>query len=264
MNCRTHKAAIIDLARGVDVDPAVERLCRDHMAACPACAAACATQVDLTAELGQLASSVEMPASLAALEDRLLQAMADSSGAPARPTAHRPVHAWRWWAAAAALAVMGLGGWLAAGTWRAPDGQAAAAVMARGDTSIPSTAGPGTAAVPPGPTRPAVGEPASVAAGPAARPEALPVRRPPVPEAPVRDDSVMRFVSLPSAAGLPVLESGRIVRVELPVSMLPDYGINVEPDGVTRVVEADVLVGQDGQPRAIRFVSPDEDPRRRR
>jgi hypothetical protein len=70
-------------------------------------------------------------------------------------------------------------------------------------------------------------------------------------------------MTLPTAAGLPELESGRVVRVELPMAMLPAYGIDVGPDDAARVVEADVLVGQDGQPRGIRFVNADVDSRRR-
>jgi hypothetical protein len=60
------------------------------------------------------------------------------------------------------------------------------------------------------------------------------------------------FVALPTAASLPELESGRIVRVELPVSALPAYGLAIIAD--TRgAIEADLLVGQDGVPRAIRL-----------
>jgi hypothetical protein len=73
----------------------------------------------------------------------------------------------------------------------------------------------------------------------------------------------MQFVELPAAAGLPGIESGSIVRVELPMGILPAYGIDVVPEDAARVVEADVLVGQDGQPRAIRFVNADSDSRRR-
>jgi hypothetical protein len=74
---------------------------------------------------------------------------------------------------------------------------------------------------------------------------------------------VLRFVALPTAIGLPPIESGHIVRVELPAAMLPAYGLEVVPDSQSGMVEADVLVGQDGQPRAIRFVTLDSDSRRR-
>ena len=63
------------------------------------------------------------------------------------------------------------------------------------------------------------------------------------------------FVTLPGAAELPQFESGTIVRVELPVASLPGYGVDISRAGGTGPVEADVLVGQDGQMRAIRLVT---------
>jgi hypothetical protein len=62
------------------------------------------------------------------------------------------------------------------------------------------------------------------------------------------------FVALPAAIGLPDFESGVIVRMELPVAALPSYGIEVVSDSKTPV-EADLLIGQDGQARAIRLVN---------
>ena len=59
---------------------------------------------------------------------------------------------------------------------------------------------------------------------------------------------------IPSAIGLPDLESGTVLRMELPLSALPEYGLQIAPDAMRNSIEADVLVGQDGQPRAIRLV----------
>ena len=61
------------------------------------------------------------------------------------------------------------------------------------------------------------------------------------------------FVALPDAAWLPALESANIVRVSLPVAALPAYGFPVV-DLKGDSVEAELLVAQDGQARAIRFV----------
>ena len=72
----------------------------------------------------------------------------------------------------------------------------------------------------------------------------------------------MRFVSLPTAVGLPWLETGRIVRIEVSTSMLPSLGFDISPDTPQALIAADVLVGQDGQPRAIRFLSSDSRQRR--
>src|SRR5262245_25517886 len=63
------------------------------------------------------------------------------------------------------------------------------------------------------------------------------------------------FVLWPGAAELPTFESGHLMRMTVPVSALPSLGL-VPPPSHAPVVQADVLVGQDGLPRAIRL-SPD-------
>ncbi len=63
------------------------------------------------------------------------------------------------------------------------------------------------------------------------------------------------FVAVPAAAGLPQFESGVIVRMSLPVTALPSYGVDISPASSDQPVEADVLVGQDGRARAIRLVN---------
>jgi hypothetical protein len=69
------------------------------------------------------------------------------------------------------------------------------------------------------------------------------------------------FVAIPGTALLPPLESGAIVRVELSVTELPAYGIQIVPEMGIGLVDADLLVAQDGHPRAIRLVN-DLDSRR--
>ena len=63
------------------------------------------------------------------------------------------------------------------------------------------------------------------------------------------------FVSIPGAGILPEIESASIVRVSLPVSALPVYGVAINPEVTTDSVQAELLVAQDGQTRAIRFVN---------
>jgi hypothetical protein len=61
------------------------------------------------------------------------------------------------------------------------------------------------------------------------------------------------FLPWPGSAGLPPLESGVMVRIDLPVTMLPSLGVAPPATHVT-AVKADVIVGQDGFARAVRFV----------
>ena len=61
------------------------------------------------------------------------------------------------------------------------------------------------------------------------------------------------FIPWPGAAALPPLESGELVRIDLPVSVLPTLGVAVPAAHVT-AIKADVIIGQDGFARAVRFV----------
>jgi len=68
----------------------------------------------------------------------------------------------------------------------------------------------------------------------------------------VRDD-VSGFVPWPGSEAWPRFESGALMRVELPASSLPLLGL-VAPASAGSVVQADLLVGQDGFARAVRLV----------
>jgi hypothetical protein len=61
------------------------------------------------------------------------------------------------------------------------------------------------------------------------------------------------FTLVPGAAALPPMESGSLVRMDVPVAMLPSLGLT-PPAGSGTVVKADVIVGQDGLTRAVRLV----------
>src|SRR5688572_2591805 len=63
----------------------------------------------------------------------------------------------------------------------------------------------------------------------------------------------VEFVSWPGAEAWPMLESGSLVRVDLPASALPALGLWL-PASAGEVVQADIVFGQDGLPRAIQLV----------
>ena len=52
----------------------------------------------------------------------------------------------------------------------------------------------------------------------------------------------------------PPFERGQLLRVELPASAMQMVGLPVREDRLADSVQADVLVGEEGLPRAIRFV----------
>ena len=267
MTCEEYEADIVDLARGARPSVEVEARLRGHLDACAGCAARFARERRLTAALRKVADSAPEPSRSEAIEAQLLRAFAGQHAAGSRqaPSPRPPVAAraaWGWLAAAAVL-VLAAVLWRATAPWRSPDTAGPApAEMAAAPAEAPAAAPPvaepaprrdeATIAVPPRNTSP---QPA---------PDRARAARDPVqPAVSAGNERILRFVSLPTAIGLPEFESGRIVRVELTTAMLPAYGIDVVPGSESGVVEADVLVGQDDQPRAIRFVNLKSDSRRR-
>jgi hypothetical protein len=70
---------------------------------------------------------------------------------------------------------------------------------------------------------------------------------------PENESRTMEFYPLAGTAP-DSLGEGRIVRVELPRASLVALGANLPPDSGKPLVKTDLLVGQDGVPRAIRLV----------
>jgi hypothetical protein len=62
------------------------------------------------------------------------------------------------------------------------------------------------------------------------------------------------FLPIEDTAGLPPIESGHILRVRLPQATVMGFGFPINPDRIVEPVKADVLFGQDGIARAVRFV----------
>jgi hypothetical protein len=62
------------------------------------------------------------------------------------------------------------------------------------------------------------------------------------------------FMPVGYASPLGLQDGGQVMRVELDRSALAGFGLPVNMDRVNEKVKADVLVGSDGQARAIRFV----------
>jgi hypothetical protein len=131
----------------------------------------------------------------------------------------------------------------------APDGSREAALLAAFDAAHASSQAPRRAV-----RWLAAAAAVAIVAGASAW---IPIRRSPAPTAaPPPLTAVaepMDFVALPGASVLPPLESGELVRMDLPASMLPSLGL-FPPASDARVVRADVLIGQDGLPRAVRLL----------
>ena len=242
MKCHSLRDAIVELARGRDAGPGTRAAVDSHIEHCPACAALMTRERQLSEGLRALAAATADRRPSIALERRLLEVFAEGQSTPERSV---PRKATGWMRAAAAVLLTGAAGawWWSARREPAPEGPRTTSAV-RADARKP--------------------EPIP-APGPVStddRPQTIPVvaagdRHRPPRHRTARASSVVRpvgFVALPGAAGLPDFESGQIIRMEIPLTSLPTYGIEIVPDAQRSPVKADLLVGQDGQARAIRLV----------
>lgn len=153
---------------------------------------------------------------------------------------------WRWAAVAATLfVILGLAGLVAMKLGGKEQPQEALRLPA------PLTTPPVPAAmekVTPAPT------PVPVAMRRALRPVHLVARLPLRSSAAPPSETPAPFYSLVEDGQMAPLESGRIVRIEVPPAALIKWGVPLTETTLTQPMQADLLLGQDGLARAIRFV----------
>lgn len=245
MNCQLFEDVVTDLVRECVLQESVRTQALAHAESCSRCAARLADERALSAAF-RLAEDCPAPAHI---ETALLSTYRMRSTAPAqalRP-AIRLLPA-RYWAIAAALVVMLLG----VTTFKLMRSS-----QPRGIRTSVST---------PGISQRVVRETAherSVAAGAAvvsaAETEAAvkkAVPRPSVPQKPAAPVEIATdFIPLTSDAELSAMESGQLIRVLLPRNALTSYGLPINQDRADKPISAQVLIGQDGVARAIRFLS---------
>jgi hypothetical protein len=84
--------------------------------------------------------------------------------------------------------------------------------------------------------------------------------RRPQPAAPVVEDAdgtteiATDFIPLIHNDNLTLLEEGQVMRVELPRTALLAFGLPMNPERADERIKADIVIGNDGLARAIRFV----------
>ena len=247
MKCHSLRDAIVELARGREAGPGTAAAIESHVEHCAACAALMTRERQLSRGLRALADATADDGPPDALGRRLLEVFAERQSTPrpaSEPASEYARRSAGWMRAAAAILLTGAA---AAWWWSArsePAAERASTTGAvQGDARKPEPApAPGVALTGDGQRPTPV-----VAAG--HRPRAVRSR----PSSPVVRP--LGFVELPGAAGLPDFESGQIIRMEIPLTSLPTYGIEILPDAQGSPVKADLLVGQDGQARAIRLVT---------
>jgi hypothetical protein len=96
---------------------------------------------------------------------------------------------------------------------------------------------------------------ANLAIAPAAEASAMAGQHEVAASEPDEDEYATDFVPVPYADDPAALEGGAIVRVTLPRSALPSFGLPITESDGTDTVFADLVVSEDGTPQAIRLVS---------
>jgi len=237
MTCRQFGPDIVDLARGEALDPRREAGVLRHLRACVSCAARMEQQRAVSVALRRLATEGaedDIPVNRDA-EGALVAAFA---AARSRPRYAKT----RWGIPVAASVVLAVGlalGWVYERRARSPAPATAVAASRAAAARPPAPAVVDTVAdVQQGATR----RPADDRTG-----RGRPVRRVVLAADPTP------FVVWSGASAGPRFESGELIRVEIPESVLPLLGLwpSASRDGV---IQADVLVGQDGLARAVRLV----------
>ncbi|HEX8150427.1 MAG TPA: hypothetical protein VF591_24805 [Pyrinomonadaceae bacterium] len=280
MNCLEFEGQVEILARGALADARTRAEAEAHGESCQACAARLADERALSVGLRALAAgmrSAEAPARvetalLAAFRARDASAAAEESGITAAASnvvpmsGHAPARRWSW-AKTIAVASMAAAASLALFVLVRPEQRAmiepppvtvggggpAAPLVAQG-TSSKSEDGVG-----PAPT-PEVARERAPRPTYTPRPRATNVSyrgdrpRPALAEAVRAQEVATEFIPLTQAGPYTQAEEGHIVRVELPRSALASFGLPVNAETWGGRVKADVLMGQDGIARAIRFV----------
>ena len=232
MNCREFQDIVQELARARGIDALSVKTGLAHAFTCGPCAERLEEERSLAEALERLAHSANAQGAPRRVEAILLTAFREQ---------HRTaqgVRLWKVaWAVGAAAAAVAISFTLWHG-WPSPK-------------KVGSNTAPVTISEPPKPSATSVvattnDKPPSVAVSKRAHKKTA-ARKP-------GDEFAAGFVPVPYADTYGPLEAGEIVRVKLGRAALESLGFTVAGAESDPQVLADVLVGQDGLPRAIRFV----------
>lgn len=254
MNCQNFETIINDLAREQIMDAAARSAGTAHASACARCAARLADERMLSAGLRRLAASAAAEQAPARVESRLLAELREQKTlTPSTEVVNSyPRHLLRWAIAAAAVILVAFA--LATISF---DGSGIIERVERAQTLNPK----GELASPVGvmPTEPgnviaATYQPRSVRK-PQRRDAIHQAKRPAhAVDSSAAQEIATDFIPLVHGDSMNLMESGQLIRVELPRTALVSFGLPMNMERAGERVKADVVVGNDGLARAIRFV----------
>lgn len=285
MNCHQFNSHLTELARREPLDAALKHACEAHRAACAPCRQRLADFESLQQALAALAHADAAAAAPLAVEQRLREAFrqqAASHGSVRQPGHRRPLVAthWprSWWwltgAAAALVVVVATFGLRRAAIDQQPLTVAVTPTLAE-PAVTPSSVMPELSVVKATPSdsipvRPRVQAgarpvPRVLTNGPngpngadrataGASPRAVPWSHRDRPDLMEQEEALTDYLFLNPGQRLDPLERGQLIRVMVPRSTLGTFGLPVNPERAMVPVKADLVVGEDGMARAIRFI----------
>jgi len=271
MNCHELEMVLRDLARDPNRESGLWDSYSKHLEGCPACSARVVEEMALEARIRQLASNVKDTGAPIQLEAKLLDAFRRERDS--RQVPHFSwwrLAGWRWALAGGSMALLAF-----ALTWyRLPHrGSSPERPQSQRVNTFPALA-PDRLSSPPGMDEKKAVVEKSLHGGPGQKEELgrlpqrqnTPVRR--VEKVTARERALKdlegeatyfepevatEFIPFMAVGGLYPGEQ-QLVRVKLPRSTLETFGLPVNRERVREPVQADVLIGEDGLARAIRFV----------
>jgi hypothetical protein len=275
MNCREFEAIINDLAceHLMLASKRVQALA--HKESCARCAARLAEERLLTERLRLVAESetIETPARvraslMAAFAERNGSAIAPAAAVPASVTPAVATARWPRWSVAAAAAILIL---LAVVALRLLNGGIPAGPTETAGTPETAPRVESPALPPQEPQRAGAQDPTTASgtprqdiveeqSGQSQRTAAAnrKVRRPAATAPPAnlvaRNEVVTDYIPLTYLSDSTAIDSGMVVRVQVPRATLISMGLPMNVENSQELVKADVVVGDDGVARAIRFV----------
>ncbi|HXU37838.1 MAG TPA: hypothetical protein VN937_15855 [Blastocatellia bacterium] len=258
MKCDGFEAVINDLAKSVIMDAAVRDEALSHSASCPRCAMRLADERELTAGLKALAvaQASEAPARV---EASLLAAFREQHAALPVSIESRGNRRWLYVAAgiAAVVAIVMLISLTISRTRvsdKAQKAEQAIVTPTAPDLHQQPNAKPIESPITVD-QKLAVRKSSAIgaASGRARKPAGGKPEAEPAGDSNVEAEIVTDFFPLINR-GTGQLDSGQVVRVELPRSALMSFGLPMNMDRADERIKADVVVGNDGLARAIRFV----------
>jgi hypothetical protein len=252
MNCENFENIINDLARAKMMDAVARERGLAHAETCDHCAERLADERALTTGLKALSASDEGKVAPDRVEAALLAAFRQ------RPLRERISALWPPWAlAAAAVILVAIGLIVDRALNNAPSEK-------RKDDQVLATRTPAPELGERKVNEPVVDR--KLAGSKSARPGGTRWHLVPRPRAPrflIRDEITLYardsevtsdFFPLTYEADVAPMESGQLIRVQMPRSALVSFGLPVNVERADTPVKADLLVGEDGLARAIRFV----------